>query len=296
MPKKIFVSKNAPSPSRPPYVKFLLWAAVGLVVLVLLTPLFQQKSNKGGQRATDKDGVLHREIPRTGLQPSEEGPQIPGQSAEVGKPGDSKVMPIPPEIKGFTDVPPKTPSSEPAGTATTAAGDPASQKSPGGETAAKKAVPGDGVGALPGSTLPREMSAVTPGTAGDKGKPEGSPSTPAGTAPESVATRQKDATPIPPGAKSPTLEAKATRPEDKNLYTVQVGSFQEKKHADEMQRNLQKRGYKVQVKVKNHPKLGLIHVVQLEPVAGVDKANTLVAQIRNEQKVNPIIQKVPSGE
>jgi cell division septation protein DedD len=63
-----------------------------------------------------------------------------------------------------------------------------------------------------------------------------------------------------------------------------------------MQRNLQKRGYKVQVKVRSHPKLGQIHVVQLEPVAGVDKANTLVAQIRNEQKVNPIIQKVPGGE
>jgi hypothetical protein len=31
-------------------------------------------------------------------------------------------------------------------------------------------------------------------------------------------------------------------------------------------------------------------------VTGIDKANTLVAQIRNEQKVNPIIHKVQPGE
>lgn len=285
MAKKLYVTRNAEPSGRPRYVKFLLWAAVGLVVVIIVAPLFQQKGNKGTQRGTDRNGVVLHEIPRTGLPPAEVTPQLPGQSPEPVRTGEPRVMPIPPEIKGFTDAPPKSPPSD---------GAPA-DKTVSADGVLKKEVPEGGISPIPGTVLPKEQ-ALAPT---DGGLPKPVPDTlrtkpketPAGTP-----TKQKEAALGPAVGKPAGDEPKVKPSADKTLYTVQVGSFQEKRNAEEMRDNLQKRGYKVMVKVKNHPKLGQVHVVQLEPVVGIDKANTLVAQIRNEQKVNPIIQKVQPGE
>ncbi len=285
MAKKIFVTRNTEKPGRPPYVKFLLWAAVGLVVLIIVAPLFTQKGNKGTQRGTDKNGVVVREIPRTGLPSGDEAPQLPGQSPDVGRTGESRVMPIPPEIKGFTDAPPKNPPPETTTTDKTASGE-----------GAVKPEGGQGmVPVLPGAAPPKEVASVPPEVGAPKAKPEAPGAKPAEVH-EFAPPKPKEAAPTPPGSKPAAEEPKVKPSADKALYTIQVGSFQEKRYADEMQQNLQKRGYKTVVKVKSHPKLGQVHVVQLEPVAGIDKANTLVAQIRNEQKVNPIIHKVQPGE
>lgn len=296
MPRKIFVPRNAGSQSRPPYVKFLLWGAVGLVVLILVAPLFQQKGNKGAQRNTEKGGVVVREIPRTGQPLPDDSPQIPGQSPDLARTGDSKVMPIPPEIKGFTDAPPKNLPPETTATDRAATGETVSKKVPVGEAMTKKEGTGDMAGVLPGATLPKELTMVTPESGVQKSKPEAGSAPTVETPPAAGGSKQKEASLGPAGSKLTTEEQKAKRPADKSVYTVQVGTFQEKRHADEMQQNLQKRGYKVVVRMKTHPKLGEIHVVQLEPVTGIDKANTLVVQIKNEQKVNPIIQKVTQGE
>jgi cell division septation protein DedD len=296
MAKKIFVSKNAASQSRPPYVKYLLWGAVGLVVLILVAPLFQQKGNKGTQRGQEKGGVVVGEIPRTGQPASDDAPILPGQSPDVGKTGDMRVMPIPPEIKGFTDVPPKNPVPETAPAEKPARGNGTSAKSPAGEAGVKKEGSGEMAGALPGSAPAKEMGGAVPDSGLRKPKPDaGSPPT-AETPPAAGGSKQKEAPVQTAVSKTATEEQNQRRPADKSMYTVQVGTFQEKRHADEMQQNLTKRGYKVVVRLTKHPKLGEIHVVQLEPVSGIDKANTLVAQIRNEQKVNPIIQKVSKGE
>ncbi len=285
MAKKIFVNRNTENSGRPPYVKFLLWAAVALVVLIIVAPLFTQKGNKGAQRGTDKNGVVVREIPRTGLPPGDDAPQLPGQSPDVGKTGESRVMPIPPEIKGFTDAPPKNLPPETAPPDKTASGEGAVKP---------EGVPGM-VPALPGAGPPKEVASVPPEVGAPKAKPESPPGKPAD-AQEAVPPKPKETSPGAAGSKPATEEPKVKPSADKTLYTVQVGSFQEKRYADEMQQNLQKRGYKTVVKIRNHPKLGQVHVVQLEPVTGIDKANTLVAQIRNEQKVNPIIHKVQPGE
>jgi cell division septation protein DedD len=285
MGKKIFVNRNADPTSRPRYVKLLLWAAVGLVVVIIVAPLFQQKGSKSGQRGAERNGVVTHEIPRTGLPPADGAPPLPGQSPDPARTGDSRVMPIPPEIKGFTDAPPKTPPSEPVSADKPGAGHEAVRK----ESVATTAPP------LPGATPPKDLPALSPDAGHPKAAPESSPAKPAEPA-AAVPQKSKEAVPGPIASKPPTEEPKVRPTADKSLYTVQVGSFQEKRYADEMQQNLQKRGYKVVVKLKSHPKLGQVHVVQLEPVAGIDKANTLVAQIRNEQKVSPIIQKVQPGE
>lgn len=285
MAKKIFVTRNAEPSGRPRYVKFLLWAAVGLVVVIIVAPLFQQKGNKGSQRGADRNGVVTHEIPRTGLPPAEVTPQLPGQLPDTARTGESRVMPIPPEIKGFTDAPPK--SLPPEGATT--------DKAAPGDEAVKRESVGGAISALPGSAPPKDPAGTPPEAALPKVTPEPVRPKPAET-PAAAPPRQKQAALGPPTAKPPADEGKVKPPADKTLYTVQVGSFQEKRNADEMRENLQKRGYKVVVKLRNHPKLGQVHVVQLEPVAGIDKANTLVAQIRNEQKVNPIIQKAQPGE
>jgi len=69
MKKKIFVNKDAPSGFRSS-LKFLLWAAIGLVVLVLFIPLTSRQ--KAGREVTKKPvvekGKVVKEIPRS-LQP-----------------------------------------------------------------------------------------------------------------------------------------------------------------------------------------------------------------------------------
>lgn len=285
MAKKIFVTRNAESSGRPRYVKILLWAAVGLVVVIIVAPLFQQKGSKGPQRGADRNGVVVHEIPRTGLPPSEVTPQLPGALPDAARTGEPRVMPIPPEIKGFTDAPPKNLPPEGA----------TAEKAAPGDEAVKTEAGGGAISPLPGSAPPKELAGVPPEGGLPKVTPEPLRPKPAET-PAAAPPRQKEAALGPAVGKVPADESKMKPSADKTLYTVQVGSFQEKRNADEMRDNLQKRGYKVVVRVKNHPKLGQVHVVQLEPVAGIDKANTLVAQIRNEQKVNPIIQKVQPGE
>ena len=104
------------------------------------------------------------------------------------------------------------------------------------------------------------------------------------------------------GGDSQKTEARKTDSEKKStdssglLFTVQVGSFKEKQNAEEMQQSLQKKGYAVLLKPVVHPTLGQLYVVQLQPVADVSKASTLMMQIKHEEKVKPVILKTPGGQ
>lgn len=80
------------------------------------------------------------------------------------------------------------------------------------------------------------------------------------------------------------------------MFSVQVGSFKEKHNAEEMRQSLQKKGYDVVIKSVEDPKLGALYVVQLQPVADVGKASTQMMQIKNEEKVKPVIKRVPTGQ
>lgn len=78
-------------------------------------------------------------------------------------------------------------------------------------------------------------------------------------------------------------------------FAVQVGSFKEKQNAEEMQRSLEKKGYSVILKPVSNPKLGQLYVVQLQPVSDESKASTLMMQIRHEEKVKPVVIKLPGS-
>jgi len=101
----------------------------------------------------------------------------------------------------------------------------------------------------------------------------------------------------PPAAKTtPPTEPAKPPTTGAGAYSVQVGSFKDKQNADEMQKNLQKKGYNVTVKTTTHSKLGQLYVVQLQPVDNMGRASTLVEQIKHEEKVKPIIVRTDSGE
>ena len=77
-------------------------------------------------------------------------------------------------------------------------------------------------------------------------------------------------------------------------YIVQVGSFVDREKAEEFKKNLDGKGYKAIVKPLNHKVLGKVFVIQLQPVASVAKATTLMTQLSNEVQGEPVIIKVPA--
>jgi cell division septation protein DedD len=325
MQKKIFVQKNVRSGggSRS-YAKLLLWAAVSLMVLVLIAPLFSRRGKESREAVKKPDserGIVVKEIPRSLelLQP-DGGGQKQETAKDVTGTGNT---PSP-----TTQVPPVTPTPAPAATAPShptvpGAVPPAAPPSAGQNTekaqnwvempkpppvestVAKEPVPGSIVPDQPPLAKKQEASPPKDKTPVSVAKKPTVPPVPSAgelknkqavVPPE--ASKKMVKTTAPPAPASPTDDTAApAKPsparEEGGAYAVQVGSFKEKQNAEEMQQNLQKRGYQVQMKPATHPKLGTIYVVQLAPVTDVSKASTLVEQIKHEEKVKPMIIRVP---
>ena len=117
MKKKIFVNKDSRSGFRTS-LKFLFWAAIGLVVLVLFIPLTsRQKSGKEvAKKPPVEKGRVVKEIPRS-LQPIAESlSRGQGEPAEAPRDTDSK-PPATPEGRSpgpVTGAPQPTASKEKA--------------------------------------------------------------------------------------------------------------------------------------------------------------------------------------
>ena len=100
MKKKIFVNKDSRSGFRTS-LKFLFWAAIGLVVLVLFIPLTSRdKSGKeAAKKPTVEKGRVVKEIPRS-LQPVAESiSRGQGDPAEAPRAADPKPAATPAEGK-----------------------------------------------------------------------------------------------------------------------------------------------------------------------------------------------------
>jgi cell division protein FtsN len=80
------------------------------------------------------------------------------------------------------------------------------------------------------------------------------------------------------------------------VYIVQVGSFLEKENAEGVRKKLENKGYSSVVKPFNHPSKGSIYVVQLVPVEDSKEASSLLTRIESEEKLKPLIIKVPAGD
>ncbi|GKT09400.1 SPOR domain-containing protein [Desulforhabdus sp. TSK] len=326
MQKKIFVQKNVRSGggSRS-YAKLLLWAAVSLMVLVLITPLFSRRGKESREAVKKPDserGIVVKEIPRSLelLQP--DGGQKQETAKDVTGTGNTpspatQVAPVPPtpEPAATAQSHPTVPGAAPPAAPPSAAQDTEKAqnwvempKSPPVEsTVAKEPVPGPAVSDQSPVTKKPEASPPKDKTPVSVAKKPTAPPVPSPgelkkkqavvppEAPKKMVKTTAPPAPASPADDTPAPAKPSPAKEEGGAYAVQVGSFKEKQNAEEMQQNLQKRGYQVQMKPATHPKLGTIYVVQLAPVADVSKASTQVEQIKHEEKVKPMIIRVPSS-
>lgn len=262
MQKKIFLPKGLPT-GRSFFVRWLLIAAVGLILMVLLTPLILTRS-RGPREISRKPIPNHgersmvvREIPKAPPPFLSDLPRPGAPSVETSPPASPSPFKNTPESSDNT----KTPSS---------------QQSP--------------VAAL-GSVTDRTSAPLSsePTRAVQEGGMSQEAAPPPKTAPSTPASQPMQ--PAPPPASRKTESRGGTR-----LFTVQLGSFKERHNAEELKETFTKKGYSVVVKPLNHPTLGPLFVVQLEPVSDERKANTLMAQIRQESKIKPVIVRVAPGQ
>ncbi|MGV8074180.1 MAG: SPOR domain-containing protein [Syntrophobacteraceae bacterium] len=318
MQKKLFLQKNLKlrSAGRPLYVNTLLWCAVGLILLIIVVPLVIRKDQKQAVQSppTEKSGAVLKEIPRPLEAFPEKLPESDGMEGSAVKDGDSKSTSVA-DMKSFPDgseskqpFSPSVRTDLPEPGAATQSGtetQPSAQAIPkpmtpeSHELSTEKQSPAESGGILPSgkpASGANKQDQTQSSSAALKSK-ETSTSLEAEKklskkmTEESAAGASSQLQPssVPEGQKSGETMGKV-------LFTVQVGSFKEKKNADDMQQSLVKRGYKVVVKSITHASLGLLYIVQLEPVNDVGKASTLVEQIKHESKVKPVILKTVSEQ
>jgi cell division protein FtsN len=302
MKKRIFVNKNARSGVRP-YIKYVLWAALGLLVLVVLIPLTSRQKppkdlSKKSSSAADRGGTVVKEIPKV-LQPAaesitkgESGAQDPARDVPSKAP-EVPVVKAPAEVPGGSarpgSVAPK--EQEPPKVATAPGHSPAesspistpreSPVSPKGKTVASEPPPSSS------GTTP------TPGAADSAAKPKVAGVSPAPVKPGSStpADPKKNLTQPPAAPDKPKPEAVTGR----QMYAVQVGSFKDKHGAEELKKALERKGYSAVVKSTGDPKQGQNHVVQLQPVDNMSKASTQAEQVKYVPQAKPAVITIPAG-
>lgn len=331
MQKKALLKKSSPQSGSRPLMKWLMWAALALVILVAVTPLInRQKNHKElSKKPVMEKGSVFKEVPKSTASPSSN-PQVPegaGSKAVRGAVPGIESTPVPressrlgdegkitsarerlmeeeeenpPKGQEWVEVKPPEPAAkgglEKSEPMTASSGQP-SRPEAGPVTAVKQPVP-----AVKPAVQPGPQPSVQPAPKETKKQKTAS------LAPQAVKPVDKavDRTP------DKTIEKTIEKPVDKTsrqgqnetaakpavgsgkvAYCVQVGSFRDKRNAEVMQQNLQKRGYSVNLTEKVHPKLGQIYVVQLQAVDDMSKASTLVEQIKHEEKVRPVILKTP---
>jgi cell division septation protein DedD len=307
--KKIFVSKDSRSGFRS-YLKFLLWAAIGLVVLVLFIPLTsRQKSGKEAlKKPTSDKGVVVKEIPKS-LQPiaesisrgqggagevPKEAPLTPAATPDGRSAADRSGTPQPTPIKEkpVVDTPPVTQKVETASESVSKRipGRPASPEGAAAQVA-KEVQPAPKVNEAPTRETP--TSPVK--------KPEAAPVSAPETKPKAVASIPPSAKPVKPPdtAAAPVAAAPDSHPQasanGRKGYVVQIATLKDKQSAEELKNTLQKKGFAVVMKTISDPKQGQTYNLQLQPVDNMSKASTLMEQVKYVPKVKPTIIPVPAG-
>ncbi|MFZ2445460.1 MAG: SPOR domain-containing protein [Syntrophobacteraceae bacterium] len=264
MAKKVFLQKGRKGGGRSPYVKYLLLAALGLILLVIVTPyLLQQKGKESTRKLGAEKVVVKKELPKPpepapGEISSGEG--LPGGLA--AKPEAAPEPPKPPE-------PPPAPKVEPP--------PPPQAVQPPAEPAPKDLFP----------KSPSLTQAVPP-PAPVHGKREQAAPPPA-----AVKGKQDQAPPARAGTPAPEMKPAKQVAAGSQTYAVQVGCFREKQGAEEVRRTLQQKGYDVVVCPSSAVGGSYAFAVVTRPVASMSKAATLAEQIKSVPKTSPTIIKMP---
>lgn len=313
MKRRIFASKD--SSGYRIYLKFLLWAAIGLVVLVLFIPLTShQKAGKEAlKRPSSERGGVVREIPKT-LQPvaeslsrGQEGPSGTPKTAD-SKPGtdpDGKAAGQVTESAqqaALKEKPAEAPTAlpqkaEPAPDATPkkTVGPPGPPESTGAGQVAKEAQPApkpDDAVNKEGPASPKKPAVAAPPITGPNPKAVASAPAPARVAKSSAAD---SGGPVgTPAVMAP--DSRKTAPSDgRKMYAVQIAALKDKNSAEELKKTLHKKGFDAIVKVTGDPKQGQTYALQLQPVDDIGKASTLMEQVKYVPQAKPTIITVPAG-
>lgn len=283
MERKLYLHRGGAAQERPSYVKILLWAAVGLVVLMLIaTRITGIKGSRSGlsKSGQEKGTTVVREIPRGAGEMAESGQPVLPVVTEPMERADVKLAPLP----GMAPV------SETQGKAALTG----AEKAEGTLLAAKDPTASTPPSESPASQAFKAMDGAAP--------PPAKPTQPAAakssapSAPGQTAAKAKEPAAASVAPKPAAAVVTKPKPAGGELYAVQVGSYHEKKNAEELQQSLKKKGYAVSIKTKPDPKGGTLYVVHLDPVADMGRAHTQVAQVQHEEKVKPFIMKLQPGE
>jgi hypothetical protein len=279
----------------------LLWAAIGLVVLVLFIPLTShQKAGKEVAKKPPVDkGKVVKEIPRS-LQPIAESlSRGQGEPADTPKEADSKPG-ASSDGKGaappMSATAPSTPTKEkpvepPAGLPKAETVGEAGPKNPGNRPTTPEPA---------ASHVLKETPSPPTSSDGALGR-KAEPATPAPTEtkPKTVASVQAPGKPAKPaateaGAAGPPAAAGSDTQKPgagggKTLYTVQIATLKDKTSAEELKKSLQKKGFDVVMKTTGDPKQGQSFTLQLQPVDNMGKASTLMEQVKYVPQTKPSI-------
>ncbi len=277
MQKKIFLQRGQKGGGgRSPYVKYLLWAALCLMLLVIITPYLLDRGKQVPRRPIPSEkSAIKKELPK----PPE---PAPAKSAE-GLPGGLAAKPdqTPEPVK-----PPETqpPQVQPAPAPTPAPAIPEPQQP-------KPAVPAEPQQAGP-AEQPRDLF------------PKSGPSAEAPSAAAGPSAVSKAHEPSVPSAAAPAAGLKPAATEEKKAvktaahakalkkFAVQVGCFREKQNAEDIRRTLKGQGYDVVICPSKGPN-GYIYTVVTKPIATMSKAATLAEQIKSYNKISPIVVNAP---
>lgn len=292
--KRLFVQKNPQSGDRSS-LRVFIWAGVALILLLVVTPLvLRQKDDRNGLRPPTEKAKVVKNIPKAFAPPTggsaqppgaaDEYPRgpasVPGALPDTGSSSGSAVVPEPgtvvPKVADGSEAQPAKPMTpEPS--------------EPAPPEPAPSVVPRQPVEPAPVAGGVREREPASQPKPGPAAMPGGD----SGQRTASIAPDARELKKLPPGVAPPlTPDASGARkpsPVRKGKYAVQVGAFKEKKNADEMQRQLQKKGYQAEIKISSNRDLGQLYVVVLKPVESLSRANTLMEQIKHEEKVKPML-------
>jgi cell division protein FtsN len=279
MKKKIFASKN--SSGFRSYLKVLLWAAIGLVVLVLFIPLTsRQKAGKEAlKKPASEKGMVVREIPKS-LPVAESPSGGKGEPAQAQKVTDSKPAPTP-DAKGSSAL---TETPQPVVVKEKPAEPPpaAPQKTEATEVASKET-----------PTAPLKKPEPTPAPATEP-KPKAMASAPAPDKPAKPSPTDTGTAASRP-ATAPNSQKPAATEGGRKMYTVQVAAVKDKNAAEELKKALQKKGFEAVIKITGDPKQGQTYTLQLQPVDNMGKASTMLEQVKYVPQAKPTLITVPAG-
>lgn len=284
------------------YLSVLLWAAVALLVLVVIIPLTsRQKPPKELSKKPAADrGAVVKEIPKA--------PQPIAESVATRRQDGVSEKPITEEPKKAGEAPPTPPSSD---TSQAVKQIIPKEKAPPAQVPASEMAPRM-VEAPPASPAPEPVAKTQGGTTVSKPTqpPVAAPSAPQQpSAPDAVSSQKPKTAALQPSTqapKTPSTQAQNTPPASsgskqttpgstKGLYAVQVASFTDKAGAEEMKKNLEKKGYKPELKTVGNPKEGQKYIVLLPPVDNQSKAYTQLEQVKYIPKAKPSIVPVSGG-